>query len=81
MNQAGIRDGDILVVRQQPVAQEGEKVVALIDGSATAKEFRRRGDKIVLMPRSTDPKHQPIVLDSDFMIQGVVVAALPNIYE
>ncbi len=80
MNQAGINDGDILVVRQQPVADDGEKVVALLGDSATVKEFRRKGDNVVLVPRSSNPIHQPIVLDNDFMVQGVVVATLPDIY-
>lgn len=80
MDEAGISDGDILVVRQQPVADEGQKVVALIGDSATVKEFRRRGDKVVLMPRSSNPAHQPIILDSEFMVQGVVVETLPDIF-
>jgi len=80
MDKAGINDGDILVVRQQPVADEGEKVVALLGDSATVKEFRRKGNHVVLMPRSSNPTHQPIVLENDFMVQGVVVATLPDIY-
>ncbi len=80
MDKAGINDGDILVVRQQPVAEEGQKIVALIGDSATVKEFRRRGDKVVLMPRSSNPVHQPIVLEGDFMVQGVVIATLPDIF-
>ena len=80
MDKAGINDGDILVVRQQPVADEGENVVALLGDSATVKEFRRKGDKVVLMPRSSNAAHQPIVLENDFMVQGVVVATLPDIF-
>lgn len=81
MNAAGIEDGDILLIRQQPVAQNGERVVALIDEYATVKEFKRTKDKVVLMPRSENPSHQPIILESDFLLLGVVIAVLPDIYD
>jgi repressor LexA len=77
MNKAGIDDGDLVIVRQQPVANDGDRIVAMIDDSATIKELRRQGDKIVLMPRSTDTHHQPIILERDFLIQGVVIEAIP----
>ncbi len=78
MNQAGINDGDLVIVRQQPIAHDGDRVVALIDDNATIKELRHQGSKIVLMPRSTDKTHQPIILEEDFLIQGVVIDAIPN---
>ena len=78
MNKAGIKDGDLMLVRQQPVANPGDRVVVLIGDEATVKEFQRRGDKIVLMPRSTEKKHQPIILNSDFIIQGIVVDTISN---
>jgi len=81
MNRAGINDGDLLLVRQQSVAEEGEKVVALINDEATVKRFHQQSDVIILRPDSTDAVHQPIVLSEDFLIQGVVVAVLPsNLY-
>ncbi|HET6912331.1 MAG TPA: transcriptional repressor LexA [Rhodanobacteraceae bacterium] len=79
MNQAGINDGDLLLVRQQPVAANGDRVVALIDDEATIKELHQHPDKIVLMPRSSDPVHQPIILQRDFWIQGVVVEVIPGL--
>jgi repressor LexA len=78
MNQAGIENGDLVLVRQQPQADNGERIVALIDDAATIKEFRREKDVVVLQPRSTNPAHKPIVLSSNFIIQGVVVAAIPK---
>ena len=78
MDQRGIHEGDLLLVRQQPVAESGERVVALLGDEATVKEFQRKSDKVVLMPRSSNPAHKPIIMDSDFMIQGVVVDTLPN---
>ena len=77
MNAAGINDGDLVIVRQQPVAENGDRIVALIDDAATIKEYRRQGNKIVLMPRSTDPNHRPIILERDFLVQGIVVDSIP----
>jgi repressor LexA len=79
MDLAGIRDGDLVLVRQQPVAENGQKVVALIDDEATLKEFRRKQQVVALMPRSRNKDHKPILLSSDFQVQGVVVATIPNL--
>lgn len=78
MNAAHINNDDLILVRQQPTAEEGDKVVALIDGEATVKEFHRGNGMIILKPRSTNPKHKPIILTDDFQIQGVVVKAIPK---
>lgn len=78
MNRANIQDGDLVLVRQQPSAQAGDRVVALIDDSATVKVLRVGPDAIVLEPRSTNPRHRPIVLDRGFEVQGVVVATIPR---
>jgi repressor LexA len=81
MNKSGINDGDLVLVRQQPTAEEGEKIVALINDEATIKHFHREGALIMLKPNSTDKNHKPIVLSDEFMIQGVVVATFPaNLY-
>ena len=81
MNKSGINDGDFLLVRQQPIADDGEKVVALINDDATVKRIYHENDVIVLKPNSTYKKHKPIILSDEFMIQGVVVATLPaNLY-
>ena len=45
MIDAAITDGDWVVVRQQPVAENGDIVAAMIDGEATVKTFRRRDGK------------------------------------
>ncbi len=78
MNQAGIQDGDLVLVRQQQTAKSGDKVVALIDDDATIKEVRYSPDATVLIPRSSSKTHQPIVLTRDFLVQGVVVATVPG---
>lgn len=69
---AGIQDGDVVLVRQQSVAKNGDIVVALIDDEATLKEFRRSGDAITLKPHNK--KFNPIILKRNFQVQGVVVA-------
>jgi len=79
MNKAGINDGDLVLVRQQMIASNGDMVVALIDDEATIKRFRLHKDHIILEPDSTNPEHSPIVLERDFRIQGVVVKSMPEI--
>ena len=73
-----IKSGDLVVVRQQPVAENGQIVVALLDDKATLKEFHKTEDHIVLKPKSTNKKHKDIILDKDFFVQGVVVNIISN---
>jgi repressor LexA len=47
-----ICDGDYVVVRQQPTAENGEIVAAMIDDEATVKTFVRRDGKVWLMPHN-----------------------------
>jgi len=79
MDLEGINDGDLVLVRQQTVAQNGDMVVALIDDEATIKEFYKSSEMVVLKPRSRNKMHQPIVLTKDFQIQGVVVTSITEI--
>ena len=73
-----IQNGDLVIVRQQPVADDGQIVVALIDGKATLKEFHKTTEHIVLCPKSTKKEYKDIILDRDFFIQGVVVSIINN---
>jgi repressor LexA len=72
----GIWDGDYLVVEERPTADNGETVVALINGDATVKKFyREKGGKIRLMP--ANESMSPIIAKAqDVMIRGVVVAVM-----
>ena len=81
MTEAGIEDGALVLVRQQPTAEDGNVVVALVDDEATIKELRRSPDAIALVPRSKNKAHKPIVLRRDFQVQGVVVATIPDILD
>ncbi|MGM1064771.1 transcriptional repressor LexA [Saccharothrix sp. Mg75] len=73
MVDAAITDGDWVVVRQQPTADNGDVVAAMIDGEATVKTFKRRDDHVWLMPHN--PAYQPILGD-EASILGKVVAVL-----
>ncbi|GAA4552410.1 transcriptional repressor LexA [Pseudonocardia xishanensis] len=73
MIEAAITDGDWVVVRQQPVAEQGEIVAAMIDGEATVKTFKRTAGQIWLMP--ANPAYEPID-GNEATILGRVVAVL-----
>ena len=79
MNKRGINDGDMVLVRQQNSAKNGDMVVALIDDDATIKEYHKSRDTIVLLPRSTEKDHKPIVLTDDFLVQGVVITSFQEV--
>lgn len=72
MNEAGINNGDLLLIRQQQDAENGDRVLALINEEATVKEYNKSGGMVILKPKSTNKIHQPIILTSDFRIQGIV---------
>ncbi len=78
MNKKDINDGDLVLIEQQNTAESGDIVVALIDDKATIKELLIKAEVIVLMPHSTESKHQPIILSEDFLIQGKVVTSIPR---
>lgn len=71
MIEAGINDGDFVVVREQPVADNGDIVVALVDDGATVKRFYKEKNFIRLQPENS--KMEPIVLDN-CSIAGIVTA-------
>ena len=76
MIDAAIADGDWVVVRQQPVAENGDIVAAMLDGEATVKTFRRRDGHVWLMPHN--PAYEPIAGD-EATILGRVVTVLRRI--
>lgn len=77
MIEAGILDGDTVIIKHGDIAQDGDIVVALIDDEeATLKRFHRRiGDKIELSPENRSLR--PLILDSSRVrVQGVLVSQL-----
>ena len=76
MIDAAISDGDWVVVRQQPDAENGDIVAAMIDGEATVKTLRRRDGHVWLMPHNA--AYSPIPGD-DATVLGRVVAVLRKV--
>jgi len=73
MIEAGIFDGDYIVVRKQPSANNGNIVVALLEDEATVKTFYREDGHIRLQPENSSM--EPIIV-SNVVILGIVVAVL-----
>ena len=76
MIDAAICNGDWVVVRQQPTANVGDIVAAMIDGEATVKSYRQRDGHVWLMP--ANPAFDPIPGD-DATVMGRVVAVLRRV--
>lgn len=76
MIEAGINDGDIVVIREQTTAENGDIVVALIeDSEATLKRFRRRGGMIAL--EAANPAYETRVYpDHQVKVQGRLVGLI-----
>ena len=72
MDEAGIDNGDLLLIRQQQDAEKGDRVLALIDDEATIKEYSKSNGMVILKPKSSNRTHQPIILTDNFRIQGVI---------
>lgn len=71
MRDIGILDGDIVICKKTPVAENGEIVVAMIDGEATVKSFYKEDNYVRLQPHN--PDFEPIITD-DVTILGKVIA-------
>jgi repressor LexA len=71
MIEDGILDGDLVGVHRNPNANDGQIVVARLDGEVTIKRLHRGADALRLLPRN--PAYEPIIVqpDQDFAIEGV----------
>jgi repressor LexA len=71
-----IEDGDFVIIRKQELAQNGDRVVAVVDGEYTLKRFFRRKDQIELRPENGTMA--PILVDPtrDVRIEGVLVGVV-----
>ena len=80
MDKVGFRTGDILAVRRQAEARNGDVVIARIGTDITLKRYERTGKTTVeLQPVSTNAEHKPIEIrptTTDVEIVGVVVGAI-----
>ena len=71
----GIHDGDVIVVRAQQTAENGQTVVALIGNEATVKRFYHKNEQVGLRP--ANPAMEPIFLDAgEVTVQGVVIGLI-----
>lgn len=75
-----IEEGHYLVVQKDSEYEDGDVVLAIVDGSATVKNIKRSENMVILYPESNNPRHKPIYLDanSDSMINGKVIKVLDN---
>jgi repressor LexA len=73
---AGILEGDYVIVSQQPSANDGDIVVALLGEEATVKRLYRRADHVELRPEN--PTMEPILAD-DVQVLGKVVGVVRSV--
>lgn len=71
-----VDDGDLILVRPQPVARNGDVIVAMVDGEATVKTLVRAPGYVILKPESKDGSHRPIVVDHNCRVAGKVTHVL-----
>ena len=80
LDKVGFRTGDIVAVRKQPEANDGDIVLARIGDEVTLKRYKRiETDLVELQPVSTNPEHEPIRIGpttEDAEIVGIVVGAI-----
>ena len=69
-----IQDGDLILVRPQPRAEDGAIIVAMVDGETTVKRLRRRAGGIQLVPSNPSLRPLSIREDEQLRIIGTVVA-------
>ena len=81
MINAGIDSGDLVLIRKQNTANEGDIVVALIDDSATLKtlSYDRANHKVVLKAENDDKKNYPNQIHDNIIIQGVAEHVLKKL--
>jgi len=73
----GILDGDFIVVRKQPTAENGQTVVALINNEATVKKYYKQKNYVELRPSHTDME-SILIKEGDLRIEGRVVGVMRN---
>ncbi len=74
MIDAGIKEGDMVIVERRATYKEGQIVVAMIDGEYTMKYLRKQGGKYFLEP--ANKKYQPIYPSETFRVEAVVTAVV-----
>jgi repressor LexA len=73
MDEAGIQEGDYVLVESTEGVEQDDLVVAIIDGMAVIKKLDIANNAVILRPVSSDPRYKPIILNRDFKIFGRVL--------
>lgn len=76
MVEMGIMDGDYVAVHPQAVAENGQTVIAEVNGSITIKKYLRRGDGIELHPANAAMRPIVVTEADDFHIRGILVGSM-----
>ena len=78
MIEAGICDGDLILIRNQDTADNGNIVVAIVDGEATLKRYYKEKDYVRLHPEN---KNMEDIIVQNCKIQGVAVKIIKNLIQ
>jgi len=82
MNKAGINDGDLVLCRFSEKGETGDKVVALLGGeNVTIKYYDKKDGRRILLPKSTNSAHQPIIPEEGDTVQGIVQEVIKIVSE
>lgn len=77
MNLAGINDGDLVLCRYSEKGETGDRVVALLGGeNVTIKFYDKKDGLRILLPKSTNKSHNPIIPEEGDIVQGIVQEVL-----
>ena len=83
MNAAGLDDGDLILVRVQPMVEPNQMAVVCVNGfEATVKYFRQEGNMVILSPKSHNPEHTVQIYDlkeTPVIVNGRVVSVTKSI--
>lgn len=78
MTDAGINNGDYILVQFTDHAENGDRVAAIVGDMVTVKRYEKKDGVVILYPESKDPKYKPIILHEDFKIAGKVLCVIPR---
>ncbi|WP_149912726.1 LexA family protein [Sphingobacterium cavernae] len=73
LKNAGIEDGDIMVIDKSLPPTHGKIAVCFLDGEFTAKRILIENDRVILMPENDDYKPIIVTKENDFVVWGIVV--------
>ncbi|MBJ6749212.1 transcriptional repressor LexA [Geomonas anaerohicana] len=76
MVEMGIMDGDYVAVHPQAVAENGQTVIAEVNGSITIKKYLRKGNTIQLLPANSAMSPITVTEEDEFHIRGVLVGSM-----